>query len=1027
MYTGLEDTVTLPKSVNGCSYEIYVFRGAKHVIIPEGVTSISNSAFDACTSLESIEIPNSVTSIGRYAFHYCTSLKSITIPDSLTSISEGTFYDCTSLESIIIPDSVTSIGGVAFSHCTSLESIVIPDSVTSIGGYVFQGCTSLKSIVIPDSVTSIGEQAFNNTAYYDIESNWTDGMLYIGNHLIDVNEDSSAIVVPDNTKSIVAGAFSNCYLLEELTICGNHEYLLSDLTNLETLTISSMPTHPIYGYFSYYSVPITLSKVILKSGCEVNMDSFEGITGVTIFVEDEREACPWDENYPGWNNENKVVYGGDWHKVNYYDSNGEFISAGYYGKSEVIKPPYIYSTKSGDLASEFVGWDIDGDGLADSLPATINRNYDLYAVVEEKMASYTVKFMDKDGKTALYTYKLPYGAEISLPEAPSKAGYSFVGWIDLPETVTEDIKVYSQWTHDGDGHDYAVEVIAPSCTSDGYTLHTCTICGESYKTDKTLATGHEYGEWIIELEVTCHSDGWKYRECHCGDIQRVIIDSEGHNYIVKHETKSSCTRAGSVTYRCSDCGTETIEELPLKSHDFEKKYVSKSWLKWLIETLLNIIFGYEGEQAYYYQCKDCKHIATFEESEQLGSAGAMSTCQHQLGNWVEVLAPSCLDGYKVRYCTICNEAVEAIVIDSNGKHNYIATITYPTCTEDGYTTHDCSICGHSYVDSYISKLGHIESDVIVENNVAPACAMNGSYDNVIYCAVCSEELSRATIIVDAFGHTESNVVVENNVEPTCTVDGSYDNVIYCATCGEELSRATTIVDALGHAESSVVVENNVAPTCTMNGSYDNVVYCTVCDAELSRETITIDALGHDYKTTWSSNSTSHWYECSCGEKKNVEKHVFDNSCDIDCNKCGFTRSTKHSFDQGVITKEPTTTEEGSKTYTCTVCGEKKYEDIDKLDEPDQEPSGGCYIATSVYGSYDCPEVWTLRRFRDNVLVKTWLGRAFVKTYYAVSPTLVEWFGDTNWFQNIWRAVLDVFVDILNGFGFENTPYHDQKW
>ena len=129
----------------------------------------------------------------------------------------------------------------------------------------------------------------------------------------------------------------------------------------------------------------------------------------------------------------------------------------------------------------------------------------------------------------------------------------------------------------------------------------------------------------------------------------------------------------------------------------------------------------------------------------------------------------------------------------------------------------------------------------------------------------------------------------------------------------------------------------------------------------------------------------------------------------------------------MITKEPTTTEKGRKTYTCTVCGEKKYEDIDKLDEPDQEPSGGCYIATSVYGSYDCPEVWTLRRFRDNVLSKTWLGRAFVKTYYAVSPTLVEWFGETNWFQNIWRAILDVFVNILNEFGFENTPYHDQKW
>ena len=47
---------------------------------------------------------------------------------------------------------------------------------------------------------------------------------------------------------------------------------------------------------------------------------------------------------------------------------------------------------------------------------------------------------------------------------------------------------------------------------------------------------------------------------------------------------------------------------------------------------------------------------------------------------------------------------------------------------------------------------------------------------------------------------------------------------------------------------------------------------------------------------------------------------------------------------------------------------------------------GCYIATAVYGSYDCPEVWTLRRYRDNELAKTWYGRAFIHSCYAISPT-----------------------------------------
>ena len=58
---------------------------------------------------------------------------------------------------------------------------------------------------------------------------------------------------------------------------------------------------------------------------------------------------------------------------------------------------------------------------------------------------------------------------------------------------------------------------------------------------------------------------------------------------------------------------------------------------------------------------------------------------------------------------------------------------------------------------------------------------------------------------------------------------------------------------------------------------------------------------------------------------------------------------------------------------------------------------GCYIATCVYGSYDCPQVWTLRRYRDNTLGSTWYGRTFIRTYYAISPTLVKWFGKTKWF------------------------------
>lgn len=94
---------------------------------------------------------------------------------------------------------------------------------------------------------------------------------------------------------------------------------------------------------------------------------------------------------------------------------------------------------------------------------------------------------------------------------------------------------------------------------------------------------------------------------------------------------------------------------------------------------------------------------------------------------------------------------------------------------------------------------------------------------------------------------------------------------------------------------------------------------------------------------------------------------------------------------------------------------------------DDTPSGGCYVATAVYGSYDCPEVWTLRRYRDETLAKTWYGRAFIHTYYAISPTLVKWFGDTAWFKTLWRKPLDRMVETLNAEGVANTPYQDTVW
>ena len=107
---------------------------------------------------------------------------------------------------------------------------------------------------------------------------------------------------------------------------------------------------------------------------------------------------------------------------------------------------------------------------------------------------------------------------------------------------------------------------------------------------------------------------------------------------------------------------------------------------------------------------------------------------------------------------------------------------------------------------------------------------------------------------------------------------------------------------------------------------------------------------------------------------------------------------------------------------------KHYVENIKIFEPDYKcPTRGCYVATAVYGAYDCPEVWTLRRFRDFYLGNTWYGRLFIKMYYAVSPKLVKHFGHTRLFHSFWRKKLDTLVKKLNGQGISDAPYVDRDW
>ena len=881
-YAGNESTVTLPLTVNGNEYEIYKMRGVTDAIIPYGMKKIDDYAFwmrgirsisipdsvesigylaFSSSALESIVIPKSVTYIGNDSFYFCKSLTSIEIPDTVLNIGYAAFQYCENLSSVVIPSSIKVINGNLFYDCRSLTEIIIPDGITEIGSNAFSDCTNLTSITMPDSIVEIDEHAFDNTAYYNNQDNWDDGALYIGKHLIKVQKDATRFISRDDMLCMAQDAFEGCHKLKHVEIGGRRYNMLNGnvVTNLETLVITDLPSDfVIHGYF--WDIPLTLKTIILKSGVDVsNPHLFDYITGVTIYVEDAKIDCPWDHDCPGWNNGNKVFYGDEWARVKFI-SDGEVIADDVYLSGQVIRPPYIADVKNKDTNRIFVGWDFDGDGQADSLPATVLGEVEANAVYRTEDATYTIEFLDKNGDV-LYTYILPYGAIIPEPTAPVTAGYVFLGWDGYYAgmSATADMKIASSWSHIGGGHDYVITVILPTCTAKGYTKHECSICGDSYMTDITEETGHSFGDWIISTKPTCSDDGIKYRVCHCGYMETDIAQSTGHSYEILSEIKATCKNGGYITYKCSSCGETMTEETNMLPHNYEKKYVSKSLLQWLIEHILNILFGYEGNNAYYYKCTVCGKIADVDDSAVIRTASAQEICEHEAGDWTVDAEHSYLE---IRKCGKCEKIIEARNICT---HNYGEGYAYNNESH----WHECSVCGDA-----VDMAAH-------ELDFEWAGDKNAHWHE---CGICGARKDERTHVFD------------NSCDTTCDTCG-YTRVI---THNYKQKH-----DEVNHWDECSVCHDKKNVTAHI---FDNACD-TTCDACGYTRVIT-----HNYEQK--HDEKSHWDECTvCGDKQNVTAHIFDNSCDTTCDTCGYTRSITHNYEQKH--------DENSHWDECKVCGDKQ--------------------------------------------------------------------------------------------------------
>lgn len=202
-------------------------------------------------------------------------------------------------------------------------------------------------------------------------------------------------------------------------------------------------------------------------------------------------------------------------------------------------------------------------------------------------------------------------------------------------TATDTREIATSHTYDSG------VVVQPTCSSEGYTLYTCTECGVTKKEAFTSMLDHEYGEWIITKEPTCSEKGEKKHTCENCDAYEIMYIESRHNYGDLVFVKPTCAEPGCTKYVCKDCGYEKIVE-----------YV---------------------------------------------------TTNHVYGEWQTYIPYTCTtQGLERRYCTTCGAFEERI---SQPDHVYdIVEVVEPTRTSSGYTKHSCE-CGECYIDNIVSTAG----------------------------------------------------------------------------------------------------------------------------------------------------------------------------------------------------------------------------------------------------------------------------------------------------------------------------------